>query len=661
MRVLLLGDTSFVARGFRQLLQSHGASVLAVQQNADTDDDPTVFVGEVTRLTKLELPPGRFDAVINFVMLRDGGVDENLAYIDEVLTFVKQHEIPHLLHLSSISTYADDQTLVTEYSRIEEDVSKRDPQTQVEIAADRRLLDALGTRGGLTLVRPGFLLGTGLCDPIAGSGARVPGNNLLVFGSSNAIVPLVTRQQVHDALWASLRKGPPLETQVLLLVDRDSPTRAEYLRHCTRGLGAARRIIRLGSASWLAASAVVRLAETATKTQAAAWREIRRLTKVRTYDGTVTETLLGVPIKVNWQKELQHSLPGQVPNIELPKPLQHLGTLPPRNVALIGCDTLAERHHLPALGRLGLDANVSAYDLAPGKTEHLDVRPIPIRIESAPLVIVSSPGPARSDVPPRLPRGWESVLIQAPLCVDERQLGEWLTFAESRPGFTGVIHNYRTKVNVQQMLLFLHTYNPGRLLSADVTLQSPPPFTGGRTGEGERSSWLMGQAVHLLDVAMMFDPGDWTPRDVRFSLNHVGEADFIGGVMSGEKYDVSFNLRQGFSPSAARVHLVFQNYRLLLSFGPDVFNAEMSGDDFATSFIRGARQAKGLLREVTEQLRGTDSDRSYELLIAAAANGEGFSVQSVAGFYRGVLTLARQVYGAQSEPESGRAPKAHAV
>src|SRR5690606_7013925 len=119
-------------------------------------------------------------------------------------------------------------------------------------------------------------------------------------------------------------------------------------------------------------------------------------------------------------------------------------------------------------------------------------------------------------------------------------------------------------------------------------------------------------------------------------------------------YDVSFNVRRGFGPYAARVEFIFQNYRVLLSFSPDVFNVEMSGDDVATTFIRGARQFRETARQVADRLRGSDSDRSHDLVLAAAANGEGFSVQSLAPFYRGLLALNEQVNGARKEPKSGK-------
>ncbi len=663
MRVLLLGDTSFVATGLRQLLQSRGASVVAVQRNLEAGEDPTVFVGDPTRLTHLALPAGRFDAVINFVLLKDRSVEENVAFVEEVAKYVDANQVPHLIHLSSISSYADELSLVTEYSRTEDDWSKKGSYGRLKVATDVRLTELFQNRPGLTLVRPGFVLGSGLGDPIVGTGARIPGNNVLVLGASNAILPIVTREQVHEALWASLNRGPGEQTQVLLLADRDSPTRAEYLRHCTRGVGAGRRIIRLGSAAWLSMGAGGRAVAKATKMDLDPWRIARSLTRVRTYDGTVTETLLGVPIKVNWKKELQHSLPGQFPNFDIPKPLQNLGTLPPRAVTLIGCGGIVASRHLPALRRLGLDTNVSAYDVTPRSLDGLKVERLPVTVDPAPLMIVASPGPAHIEALDLLPEGNQSILVEKPLCLDEDELDQWCDFAATRTGFTGVVHNYRAKANVQQLLLFLNTYNPGRILSASVTFHSPPVAhdSSWRKNERRARTLLTDYAIHFMDVAMMFGQGQWSPKNIRFTLNHSSETDFIGGVMSGDVYDVAFNLRQSFGPRVARVEFVFQNYRVLLSFFPDVFNVEMSGDDFSTSFARGARQARETARKVTDKLRGRDSDHSHDLVIAAAANGEGYSIEQVAPFYRAVLALSEQVYGHYGEPKSARAPKAEAI
>jgi 2-alkyl-3-oxoalkanoate reductase len=656
MQVLVLGHMSFVGSGIAELLRLAGHEVTTFRRGP-VGVCGTAVSGSVFSLTDNPHLNRHFDAVVNFILLKDDSLDSNVAFVNELATFVDARRIPHLVHLSSISSYSDDTALIVEDSPTEADPKKKGSYGSLKVATDLALMSRAKGRFGLTLIRPGFVLAPGLASPIVGMGARIPANGLLVLGSSQDTVPVVRRSDVHEAIVKTLAKGPPADVQVALLADRNSPSRDEYLRWCARELGVSAWALSVPRALWLSAGAAGRAMSFVLPKSLDPWRVARALTRTRRFDGRRTEASLGLDISVDWRSELQRAMAGQISNVVLPNPRSGVAPTAQGRVCILGFGGIVKQKHLPALAKLKLDTAIEAYDVVSGATWNgITVRPLEeARLTDSVLTIVASPGPAHIDATRLLPRDSSPIVIEKPLCMSEQELDQWLEFASSRPGSTFVLHNYRFKSNVQRLLAVLNQRRAGRLIHAHVTFQSPPVAfdIGWRRAERKARTLLLDYGLHFLDLATMFHREAWAPREVRWTKNSNDETDFIGGVLHSSAYDVSFALRQGFMPREAIVRFTFQNYIATLSFFPDVLSLTMSGDDFGTAFGRGGALLSGMASKISDKLRSRDADDSHRAVLSMAVADptglEGLSPRCLSGFYRGIFALADVVYGKRGE------------
>ncbi len=652
MQILLLGHKSFVGSGIEERLGNEGYEVTTFRRGpvASQGNAVTGSVFSLRGNPHLQKP---FDAVVNFILLKDDSLDANVEYVNELASFVELLRVRHLVHLSSISSYSDDTTTIVEESPTEADPKKKGSYGSLKVATDLALMERSKGRFSLTLVRPGFVLGPGLASPIIGMGARIPGNGLLVLGSGNDTVPVVRRGDVHDAIVRILARGPQDRLQISLLADRNSPSRNEYLRWCARNLGIAAWTTALPRLAWLVAGAAGRCASPVLPKSIDPWRVARSLTRTRKFDGRQTERVLGLDISVDWKAELLRAMAGQASNVVVPGFLRHEGQVNAGRICIFGFGGIVKQKHVPALRKLSPSCMIDGYDsAAPFTWNGIKIQPLPGEsMTGASLTIVASPGPVHTEAIPLLPCDNSPILVEKPLCMSEPELDEWLAFARTRMGLTGVLHNYRFKSNVQRFLAILEDRKPGRLLHAHVSFQSPPVAfdIAWRRAERTARTLLMDYSLHFLDIATMFCRDSWEPRDVRWSKNGNNETDYIGGVLHSPAYDVTFALRQGFMPREAIVRLVFQNYSATLSFFPEVLSLGMSGDDFGVAVARGGALLGGMVSKIHDKLTSGDKDAShqavFEMALANPKRLEQVSVQELSGFYRGIFALGDIVYG----------------
>jgi len=116
MRVLVCGHRSFVGTGILEALRGAGHDVVAFNRGPAGESDGVV-TGPVDQLhlNSHLLPPLRpFDAVVNYILLKDEPVDRNVAFAESPLRFCRETGVRHLLHLSSISSYKANVAVVHE-------------------------------------------------------------------------------------------------------------------------------------------------------------------------------------------------------------------------------------------------------------------------------------------------------------------------------------------------------------------------------------------------------------------------------------------------------------------------------------------------------------------------------------------------------------------
>jgi len=604
---------------------------------------------------------GPLDTVINYVLLKDSSQEENVQYLSSLLEFCRRHRVGHLIHVSSISVYRASVRQVSERAASETDPSRKGAYGALKVATDNLLLAQRPADLRLSLVRPGFILGEGLVDPIVGMAFRAPWNRLLLLGNSANRVPVTTRDLVSESLLRVLQSPPAEDVEVLLLADNDSPTRREYLEACCRVAGCGTSVLRFPPALWRMAAVCGAGVSAALRLGIPVYRKISGTCRAQSFDSSATQARLGMDLSVDWRRGLHESLGDQQANVSPPYEKISLRPIQAGRVTYWGFGRVVRDLHLPALRKLRFRGRIEAFDLRPSRgPDGLEVRSIhEAEPADSDLLVVCSPGPAHVQAIEPLARTQGPILIEKPLCYSAGELQRWLEFARRREAGVFVCHNYRFKVNVARMIEHLKRFNPGRLLHAHLNFQSPPVRNDGAAWlRDERSArtLLMDYAIHFLDLACMFATDEWRVESARHLLDHHGQTSCVDGRLASPQYSVSFLLRQGFMPRRARLTLTFRNYMVRLGFFPETFTPHMSHDDASLYGMEKRVLARATRRKIFDKLRGRSRDDSHAAAYLAATGedaslSQAISVERLRSFYDVLFDLCGRVY---SNPEGSR-------
>src|SRR5829696_4550837 len=139
MRVLICGHRSFAARALPALLRDAGHDVLCFSRGPVAPSDCggcATVTGPVDQVHDNPHLRGAFDAIVNYIMLKDEPIPPNLAYLDSLLRLVRERQVPHLVHISSISSYKGNVRVVTEDAPLEKEFEKKGAYGSIKAATD---------------------------------------------------------------------------------------------------------------------------------------------------------------------------------------------------------------------------------------------------------------------------------------------------------------------------------------------------------------------------------------------------------------------------------------------------------------------------------------------------------------------------------------------
>ena len=95
-KILICGATSFVAKGFKELL---------IQQGFDVDTFGRKK-GSYLEIDKNPMLADSYEAVVNFAVLKDQSIEDNVSYMKSLVEMCKQKQVKKLIHFSSIMVYS---------------------------------------------------------------------------------------------------------------------------------------------------------------------------------------------------------------------------------------------------------------------------------------------------------------------------------------------------------------------------------------------------------------------------------------------------------------------------------------------------------------------------------------------------------------------------
>jgi nucleoside-diphosphate-sugar epimerase/predicted dehydrogenase len=652
-RVLVLGHRSFAARGLAEMLRAEGHQVTFFSRGREGRSGDAV-TGDVSKLAGNPHFDAGYDTVINYILLADAGTEENEAFLAALLALCAAKGVRHLVHLSSISVYKGSAKLVHEETETESDPTRKGSYGAVKVIQDNYLKRHCPSSLALTLCRPGFILGAGVMNPLVGTAFRTPFNFLLGFGNLKCHIPVTTRDLVNRAL-VRIVATPPAGREVVVLADRASPTKREFVSYANRELGYGARCLSLPVWLWLTAAFFGQILVRLAGLKLGLYRIVRNACRRQSFCAEASEKRLGLSLSVDWRRALREAVDFQDANFERPYDVADLPRQSPplTRVSLLGCGRIVFQKHLPALTRLGYAGRVEAYDPRPsaaGKDRRVHLVS-EAALSPAQLLVIATPGPVHIEGLPTAARVAERVLIEKPVGCSAAEFARWREWSASSGRPVYACHNYRLKANVRQMMAHLAHHNPGPILHATMVFHSSPVCNDSAPwmrNERVARTLLCDYAVHCLDLATMFGRGAWQVDRVDHRTNARGETAQITASVRCDNYSVDLVIRQGCVPRKAHVRFEFQNYSTSVHFFPDTFTAHMGADNFGLYWSEGWALFQGTLGKIADKLTGQDRDDSHVWAYRGAMGhpiGASLELGRLQAFYDLLFALARSVYG----------------
>ncbi len=663
MTILIIGSSSFAAGGIAGKLRQQGHTVWTYDRRAPDASANTVTGPLKEMIPRLTAAVGQCDVVINYVLLKGADVAANLAFCEELVRLCEKLGVRRLIHISSIITTSLGPDVVTEDTPAEASHTQKSPYSKLKIATENWLAQNC-TCPELVMVRPGFIVGPGLADPIPGMAKALPSQHLLGLGARDTTVPFISKAILDEGMVRLCTATMPGRRAVAMFVDRNSPTREEYLQACCDELGMGQRPLHLPRWFWYLAMGGATLGVSLLRRR---WDNMvlrfRHNLKPRTYDPTRTEQWLGLSFNTYWRDVLRATFSSQEKNYRLPLRASvtavetGVARLPDR-ILFVGVGRIVHDRHFPALARMGFQGVVEWYDpyqSAPPSAAGLKLqRVVALADSTAEHAIVATPAYTRRELLQSLPRQVRRLLCEKPAALTRADFAALEEGSGGREVF--VMHNYRYKDNAIRFLQSLARRNAGELRTVRLQFDSPPidfDSAAWMRDDARARALLMDYGLHFVDLAWWFSREPMASQHCAVRRNARGQVESIEVFAAFANHTTHLFLRHGARQRQCRIEFVFQNCTHVLSFFPDTFDTLMAQHTFADDTRAAWQGGWATAGKVAEKLGLTAGDASHERVLRGfldARSGGGIeelSLPALAPFYRNVLTVADGIYGPQ--------------
>lgn len=188
-KILICGATSFVAKGFKELL---------IQQGFDVDTFGRKD-GSYLEIDNNPMLADSYEAVVNFAVLKDQNIENNVSYMKSLVEMCRQKHVKKLIHFSSIMVYSYHLGKLDENSPIDTVANTMmEGYGKIKIACDEFLNSIKQSLPfEVVMVRPGYVLADNRPAPFI---KRLPCGASVILGNKKSRQPIVKREDIHLAL-----------------------------------------------------------------------------------------------------------------------------------------------------------------------------------------------------------------------------------------------------------------------------------------------------------------------------------------------------------------------------------------------------------------------------------------------------------------------------
>jgi nucleoside-diphosphate-sugar epimerase len=197
-KVLIFGKSSFVASGIDKVLAEGGYEVDFFTRGEEGRFDNLVY-GKISEILENKFFCNQYDSIINYVVLKDAGVKENIEFIQALLEFSVKCKVKKLVHFSSIMVYGYKEKNVNEFTSVEpSEKTYKKGYGEIKIAVDEFILSVKDKYPiDIILVRPGYVLDDSRACPFV---KNLPFGFNLIKGNRKSKQPIVRKESIHKAI-----------------------------------------------------------------------------------------------------------------------------------------------------------------------------------------------------------------------------------------------------------------------------------------------------------------------------------------------------------------------------------------------------------------------------------------------------------------------------
>ena len=231
-RILILGANSFVASGLYELLEMNKYHVYLFSRGIENKCNNKIK-GDYLTISKNKLFDNNYNVVINFAILKDKTLSDNINYIKDVIEFCKNHNVKKLIYFSSIMVYNYSLSNVNETTEIEAlDNTLKKGYGEIKIGVDQYLLRQKNNLPfEVVLVRPGYVLADNRPCPFI---KKLPFGFRIIKGNKKSKQPIVKREDIHKALIRIIETENNLP--VYHFFPNDGMTKYKYAKQTVGGI-----------------------------------------------------------------------------------------------------------------------------------------------------------------------------------------------------------------------------------------------------------------------------------------------------------------------------------------------------------------------------------------------------------------------------------------
>lgn len=217
-KILICGQRSFVASGLAEKMEAEGFDIETFSRGEQRKNGRDIF-GNVFQMGENPHFSEIYETVINFIIIKNGGVEKNLQYIESLHKFCEKHKVRRLIQISSISVYPNTVSYVDEDSPIETNPDAKGGYASIKVAVDNWLM-IQNKSYQVVYVRPGYIISDDKHVSLVGILKPFGSKFGLLLGNKTTSLPLVKKDLIHESLIKIANEENPSEVY-LLLENRD--------------------------------------------------------------------------------------------------------------------------------------------------------------------------------------------------------------------------------------------------------------------------------------------------------------------------------------------------------------------------------------------------------------------------------------------------------